>query len=666
MAALEPTDLTTRQALFDLALRAKNGAAMKECVADIRDIEGPDGALWRFGEAARLIAQARACDRSVPAEALTRTRLLAEARTLIKAAAKRRGWSRLTLLQAELEELEGGEEAALGSYLQAIEQGERQPTVIRRIVRLLYERERYAEAYRVLGRLAEQEETTISGELRRLAAELALRTQDYKRALKLAQKAVGSGHEDYRDQIWLGQILWAVGRKKDAQAAFEQAVAEFSQEPAAWVALIQFLHQSGQLTEARDAIERAAKKLPADKGALALAQCHEVVGNAPEAARLYLQALNAGPDSVPVLRQVADYLLRTGGPRVATPLLRQLLALRTKAAKTEHPWARRNLAIALATSGTERDFAEALDLVNENLRTGGVEDQRAKAAVLATRPAHRREAIRLLEEASRKRRGSPAQEFLLAQLYESTGRKADAEALLRQSIEQKETPAKLLALAELLARGKKVGPALDLCKRAARAGALGAAAITSAAVVRTGRGQEADCRRAERLLKEALTKERSPVLLQALAELEDHRGRYDEAQALYREVLKQGQSSPVVLNNLAWLLALSSGRAEQALGLIEQALKTAGPVGGLLDTRAVIYLTLGRTKDAVQDLQKAVAETPTPARYFHLALAQKKAGDRDAAVRAWQEAGRLGLSPEALHPLEKGAYQLLLAELGRG
>jgi tetratricopeptide (TPR) repeat protein len=724
LAALEPADLNTRLALFDLALHTNNTAGMREGVAAIRNIEGLDGALWRFGEAARLIARGRGGDRSGLAEARTR---------LVEAAAKRPGWSRVPLLQADLEELEGHEDAAIGSYLQAVEQGDRQPVVIRRLVGLLYERQRYGEASQVLRRLLEQEDG-LSGELSRLGAEVSLRTRDYSRAAELAHEAVRSGPTDYRDQVWLGQILWAAGRKHDAETVLQKAVTDFSGEPDVWVAWIRFLHQSGQKEKAKEAIHQAEKKLSADKAALALAECQEAVGLSEDASQLYMEALKKGADSVLVLQRVADYLLRTGRPREAVPLLRRVLEHGLKAPAADLARTRRNLAFALATAGGPKEFAEALALADANLKaSGSVEDQRVKAAVLATRSAHRREAIRLLEESFQRRQATPAESFLLARLYEAEGNWSQAhdrfvalvvpqrarpeflahyaDSLLRRKeaseaqmwlvrLEKLEPDAlrtldlkarvlaargkteeavrllvehaakekkseRLLGLAESLGALQKVGTALDLCERAAPAGLAGAAA-TAASVVRASGGAEGDCRRAERLLEQALAKGgRHPGLLRAQAELRDFQGRYEEARALYTEALKQGSADPVLLNNLAWLLVLDSGRSKEALELINRALEAAGPVGGLLDTRAVIYLALGRTEDARRDLEKAVKDAPTPARYFHLALAHHAGKNPAAAAQALQKARALGLTLSHLHPLERNSYERLTADLAR-
>src|SRR5205809_211587 len=87
------------------------------------------------------------------------------------------GWSRVPVLEAGLEELDDNPERAVECYQRALELGNRQPAIIRRVVQLLFERRRYAEAEQVIRKLLEHDHAPISGDLGRLAAEIALRNQ---------------------------------------------------------------------------------------------------------------------------------------------------------------------------------------------------------------------------------------------------------------------------------------------------------------------------------------------------------------------------------------------------------------------------------------------------------------------------------------------------------
>jgi hypothetical protein len=64
-------------------------------------------------------------------------------------------------------------------------------------------------------------------------------------------------------------------------------------------------------------------------------------------------------------------------------------------------------------------------------------------------------------------------------------------------------------------------------------------------------------------------------------------------------------------------------------------------------------------------LKEAVQGLPSGLFYYHLAVAHLKARDRSAAAEAWQQAGARGFTPRELHPLEKEAYQRVIADLSR-
>src|SRR5439155_13500393 len=145
-AGQQPDLLHVRLLLFDLALQARDEAELRRTLGEIRTIEG-DGPLWHYGEAARLILLARRGDKG--------NRLDEARRHLGEATALRPAWSRVPLLQAELDELDGNLERALESFQRAIELGHRQPATIGRVVQLLYERRRYAEADQVIRKLLE-------------------------------------------------------------------------------------------------------------------------------------------------------------------------------------------------------------------------------------------------------------------------------------------------------------------------------------------------------------------------------------------------------------------------------------------------------------------------------------------------------------------------------
>src|SRR5262249_19162747 len=134
---LDPRSLRLPLAAFDLARRAGDNEAMGETLEAMRQIEGSDGALTRYNQARRLLANSKSGDKAVAAEART---------LLTDVGAKRPAWARVPLAMAQTYELEGNADKAIEQYRKAIDLGERQLPVVRRVVEMMVERGRYVDA----------------------------------------------------------------------------------------------------------------------------------------------------------------------------------------------------------------------------------------------------------------------------------------------------------------------------------------------------------------------------------------------------------------------------------------------------------------------------------------------------------------------------------------
>jgi tetratricopeptide (TPR) repeat protein len=464
-------DLRIQLYLFDLAFRGGDEAGMQRALADIRRIESGQGPYWRFCEASRLLWLAR---QGKPSN-------LEEARAHLEAVETRRpGWPAVPLAKAELEDLKGNPEQAIAGYRRALQLGERSPRVVRQLVHLLYQRHRYEEADQEIRRL--QKQAPMSGNLQRLAAEISLRNQDPVRASELAMQAVAADSKDYRDYLWLGQLLSAGGKHpQEAETHLRQAVELAATAPETWVALVQHLAGTNQHDQAEAAIQQARAKIPADQTPLALGQCFEAVRRIDDARREYQAARAARPGDVLVLRSVASFYLRVGPAREAEPVLRTLVERKVEASTEDVAWARRNLAMLLATHRETSKFQEALKLVGLEMDARGniksqsdpanqdtVEDQRARARVLATRQrrALRTQAIALLEKLNQRQPLVPDDQFLLARSYEENGDWPKArETLTSLVLAQDKTPQYRSHYAQGLIRHGEVDEALRHIER---------------------------------------------------------------------------------------------------------------------------------------------------------------------------------------------------------
>jgi len=86
--------------------------------------------------------------------------------------------------------------------------------------------------------------------------------------------------------------------------------------------------------------------------------------------------------------------------------------------------------------------------------------------------------------------------------------------------------------------------------------------------------------------------------------------------------------------------------------LINQAIEIAGPVGAMLDSRALVYLAKKQPEAALADLEMALADEVTPVRLFHQARAYAMAGKRHEAAAALAAAKKKGLTRDSLDASE--------------
>ena len=168
------------------------------------------------------------------------------------------------------------------------------------------------------------------------------------------------------------------------------------------------------------------------------------------------------------------------------------------------------------------------------------------------------------------------------------------------------------------------------------------------------------------LLRQRLEQYKSSRLAVVLAGMLERLRRFQEAEAQYRQCVEKWPDDLLVLNNLAWLIALRDEDKIKtaALDYLNHAIKLGGRQAELLDSRGVLYTKLGQSQDAITDLSEAIKKSPSAPKYFHLAQAYLQAGRKPDAKKSFDEARAKGLAPNQLHALEAPAYERLLKVLG--
>ena len=450
LAAQDPANIDLRLKLLDLALQSANKDDIEKNIKQIEEIEGNEGLLGRYCQVRYLIWQAqRAGDKD------TRRAIQAKARGLLEDLVSRRGdWSVIPLASAELaeqelaqsdlkgDELRAKEEGVINYYLQAIKLGQRRAAVVRRTVQLLFETKQGDRALELLSNIPM--ESQLAGEGRQ-AARFAVENRDFEHALQITRKAVEANPGDFKERIWLVQILLASERQDEAEKELREAVNLAPDDPDRWVTLVTFLILSKQMGNAEGTIKEAEAKLPPSKAPLALAQCCEKMGRAydgsdnaetkkwNDAARSwYEKAEAAEPANLSIKRRLTEFFLQS---RQTDEAQKYLEAIRRQGGGAKNA---RVLALVLA-SGTDRAQAsKALAIfepdgkpvpagqegkILERNNLGDAEDLRYLARVLDLQrtDVHRKRAIEILETLADKNLATSEDRFTVARLYETIG-----------------------------------------------------------------------------------------------------------------------------------------------------------------------------------------------------------------------------------------------------
>ena len=422
----DPKNLQARFLLFEVAVRAQDPAALEEPIAEIYKIEG-DGPIWHYCQAVRLALRGKAGDPKLLDQALQHLKQTRDARA---------NWSRVPLLEAGIYDHQGKLELAIDSYRKAIDMGERGTGAIRRLVQLYIIRNRNVEAEDTL-RLLGAPQVPLSNDLSRLRTYINMEKGELDAALDDARKTAANSQE-FRDHVWLGQILEARARRTtdgskspeaaplldEAEKALRHAVELSDKTSATWVALVKFLGATQQKEKADQVLNEVRKRVvPEQYIPMVLAQSYEALGQMEQAEEKHQEALEIAPNDPMIVRTAADYYWRAGKPQQAETLLRKILESKMPVQEGDRLWARRVLAIIWATRGTYPDLQKAEQLVQQNLdgNPSSLVDQQMMTRLKASQPttASQNDAIAMLEKLAQS--ATPEDKLTLAELYRTKG-----------------------------------------------------------------------------------------------------------------------------------------------------------------------------------------------------------------------------------------------------
>jgi cellulose synthase operon protein C len=499
-----PKDIEVRSKLIELAFKmADDDEAVKnskqntdeaeknieKIVEQIERIEGSEGLVGGYFRVRSLVWQAaRASDKSQRlAKQAKDAESEADRLSLLKASeashqraqtlqteahqgvnklmSRRADWSLVHMVLAQLNEQELAQvsldeqqqqeklESIINSYLKAVELGQRDPSIVRRVVQLLFKAKRGNEGLELYNRSG-VEPQSIDDRVERLASVQAFKRKDFRRAEEITRKAVAARPDDFEEWLWLAQILVASGRQANAELEIRQAI-ELSKkaDPVRWVGLVRFLAATRQPEKAEQAFKEAQtnlRRLGQPMAPLAMAECCEFVGRAHvaagnadavqkwygEAKGWFEKARAARPDDPLLARRFALFFLETKQINEAESHLEAILKSGSsdKTAVAVASWAKRTLALTLVAKGDAEQARKALALFEPTIQSGEAskapeeaeakktweEDQRVLAKVLDAQktPEHRKRAIEIVNSLLGENPNNLDDRLLLAQLEE--------------------------------------------------------------------------------------------------------------------------------------------------------------------------------------------------------------------------------------------------------
>jgi len=411
----EPSNLQLACRLAELAFEAGNLKDVEQWEKRLRGLEGPDGVYWQYYAARRLLEEAKGPE---DPNLVRASELLSGIQRL------RPTWPAAHLLDGLLQERRGKFEQAIEAYQEAIRLGERRLVVYERLISLLNQSDRAAEADKYLSLL--QDQIAAFETLSSLEMSVAARRGQLDRALEIARRGVERRPQDPMAHAWLGQMLLANDKPDEAEKALKQAVQLAPSDIRALGVLFGFYARTRQPDRARQTLEEVLKneKLTELERALVAAQSYELLADLKQAESSYRQAARLAAEDPAVQLQVAQFLLRhnvDGDTSEAEKVIRGVLKLSPRLGP-----ARRLLAEILVERGGEKESREAQDLLGQPGAdpTTSSGDRRLQAALLARRRGKENleKAREILEGVvAESKRPTASDRLQLARIYEAEG-----------------------------------------------------------------------------------------------------------------------------------------------------------------------------------------------------------------------------------------------------
>ncbi|MCA9246261.1 MAG: tetratricopeptide repeat protein [Planctomycetales bacterium] len=399
---------------------AKWETELKKWEAELRDVEGPEGAMWREIRGRRLALEAKDAKDPKFREAVQLQK---------EVVGSRPNWAPAHVLRGMLSHREGNLEEAINAYKRAIALGDSRLGVYQKLIQLLSATQNYPEMNKYLERVRALVPSIPA--LRRPFVEESVRRGDIVGAIELAEEAVAATPDDPTAHISLAQLLLISGDVKAAEAKFVDSARKFRDNLQVWHSLLSFYVQTNNRDMALKLLDRFPEKVDGTPGQreFILAQGYQILSRfdpklTERAQHYYREALKLAPENVDILLKLAQFLAPTDRDRA------KLACQRALKVAPQDKRARRFLAILLVEDGTTESFNQALELMRgliDKTELGDNADPidlRLAANILVHRSGkeNREKARQILEKLIASGSATPSDYLLIARLLEMEGK----------------------------------------------------------------------------------------------------------------------------------------------------------------------------------------------------------------------------------------------------
>jgi tetratricopeptide (TPR) repeat protein len=471
----------------------------------------------------------------------------------------------------------------------------------------------------------------------------------------------------------LGEFYQAAGRNQEAinaltrwaaapapaETRFFQYVTNRELSPdAAAARLGEAFIAAGRTTEAVATIRRAISLNPENKDySELLAQAFEAGGNNESAVSELQRMIAADPTNPSLPRLLARIQARTGRIAEAVASIRTAMS---KQPQEEQRLLRLYLAKMLSDA---LRYNDAIAVYEEALKERGIgtallasEDDREFAAIILQRIVSLQKSVGLTKDAAATvermrtllgKEDSTADEQYV-ELLRHQGKRSEALQAIRAARKRFPEQQDFLRLeAETLADMGRVDEAVALLQPQLKGSVedFDEYLTISGLYTQAGRGREAiEAARKALTLAPADRADLQAAALITLSSAQDRAGDTAGSEESLRRVLAKEPDNATALNNLGYFLVERNQRLNEALELIQRAVRVEPTNSSFLDSLGWVYFKLGQLENAERHLKEAARRNSTSATIQeHLGDLYHRQGKMNLAREAWQKALSLSL-----------------------